>query len=129
MLQPLPIFLNHHAMIDCIFEQWIKINQNAEYPTNGEIPRGHGKNDYIVPFFPLYRHQDMFKAAENFGYQCSPLNDINPNDNNPNNPNNPNNNNPNNRPSGNSGNSPNFTYPQMFMMLSAIVLLSLCVTY
>ena len=65
-----PIFLNHHAMVDCIFEEWLKINDNAEYPDPVPNP-GHRKNDYIVPFFPLYKHEDMFKRAENFGYQCS----------------------------------------------------------
>ena len=111
-----PIFLNHHAMIDCIFEEWLKRKSTPEYPTNGAIPRGHGKNDYIVPFFPLYRHQDMFKTAENFGYRCSRLPNISPTTN-------PNTNNPNDS-GAKSGNS---TYSQMFMMLSAIVLLSLCV--
>ena len=78
-----PIFLNHHAMVDCIFEEWLKINGNAEYPDPGDnndvsIPVGHRKTDYIVPFFPLYKHEDMFKRAESFGYRCSRLSDINP---------------------------------------------------
>ena len=75
-----PIFINHHAMVDCIFEEWLKINGNTEYPDprKDTIPVGHRKSDYIVPFFPLYKHEDMFKRAENFGYKCSELSDINP---------------------------------------------------
>ena len=69
-----PIFLNHHAMVDCIFEAWLQKNPNAQYPVSNDInniiPKGHRYNDYIVPFFPLYTHGDMFSTAENFGYQC-----------------------------------------------------------
>ena len=65
-----PIFLNHHAMVDCIFETWLKMNPNAQYPADNKIPQGHGYDDYIVPFFPLYKHSDMFTTADKFGYQC-----------------------------------------------------------
>ena len=65
-----PIFLNHHAMVDCIFETWLQKNPNATYPTATEIPQGHRKQDYIVPFFPLYKHEDMFSTADKFGYKC-----------------------------------------------------------
>ena len=65
-----PIFLNHHAMVDCIFETWLQKNPNVQYPMSSKIPKGHRYDDYIVPFFPLYKHSDMFTAAENFGYQC-----------------------------------------------------------
>ena len=65
-----PIFLNHHAMVDCIFETWLQKNPNVNYPTADEIPKGHQKQDYIVPFFPLYRHEDMLLTADNFGYHC-----------------------------------------------------------
>ena len=65
-----PIFLNHHAMVDCIFETWLQKNPNAQYPVSNEIPKGHRKEDYIVPFFPLYKHGDMFSTAENYGYRC-----------------------------------------------------------
>lgn len=65
-----PIFLNHHAMVDCIFETWLKKNPNISYPTNDAIPQGHRAQDYIVPFFPLYKHQDMLFTADNFGYDC-----------------------------------------------------------
>jgi hypothetical protein len=65
-----PIFLNHHAMVDCIFETWLQNNPNAQYPQSDEIPQGHGQQDYIVPFFPLFTHQEMFSTAATFGYRC-----------------------------------------------------------
>ena len=66
-----PIFLNHHAMVDCIFETWLQKNRsNAQYPISSEIPKGHRRDDYIVPFFPLYKHADMFHTADKFGYKC-----------------------------------------------------------
>ena len=65
-----PIFLNHHAMVDCIFETWLQKNPNANYPTDDTIKPGHKYDDYIVPFFPLYKHSDMFTTADKFGYQC-----------------------------------------------------------
>ena len=67
-----PIFLNHHAMVDCIFETWLQKNPNARYPEDDEmIPNGHRHQDYIVPFFPLYKHSNMFSTADKFGYQCT----------------------------------------------------------
>ena len=66
-----PIFLNHHAMVDCIFETWLQKNQNAQYPQNDKIPQGHRQQDYIVPFFPLHTHQEMFSTADKFGYKCT----------------------------------------------------------
>jgi hypothetical protein len=65
-----PIFLNHHAMVDCIFEEWLQKNPNAQYPISNDIQNGHQYDDYIVPFFPLYTHGDMFSTAEKFGYRC-----------------------------------------------------------
>ena len=65
-----PIFLNHRAMVDCIFETWLQKNPTAQYPVNDNIPNGHQQKDYIVPFFPLYRHRDMFSTADKFGYRC-----------------------------------------------------------
>ena len=65
-----PIFINHHAMIDCIFEEWLQRNPNGLYSDDDSIASGHRKGDYIVPFFPLYQHQAMFATANNFGYQC-----------------------------------------------------------
>ena len=69
-----PIFINHHAMIDCIFEQWLKNNRQATYPKDVGKD-GHRRDDYIVPFIPAFSHKDMFKTADNFGYSCD-LSDI-----------------------------------------------------
>ena len=65
-----PIFINHHAMIDCILEEWLQRNTNTQYPVNEQIRQGHGADDYMVPFFPLVKHSEMFMTAENFGYTC-----------------------------------------------------------
>ena len=65
-----PIFINHHAMIDCILEEWLQRNTNAQYPVNEQIRQGHRVDDYMVPFFPLVKHSEMFMTAENFGYTC-----------------------------------------------------------
>lgn len=70
-----PIFINHHAMIDCIFEEWMKCHNphnRMKYPT-GVLFEGHRANDYIVPFFPTYTHSDIFKGSETFGYKCEGL--------------------------------------------------------
>ncbi|CAI8029359.1 Tyrosinase [Geodia barretti] len=66
-----PVFINHHANIDCILEKWLWENPNTPYPQCYKIRQGHRGNDYIVPFIPLYTHEDMFKTADNFGYECS----------------------------------------------------------
>ena len=66
-----PLFLNHHTMIDCIFEKWLKRHSTAQYPeNNSEDFIGHRVNDCIVPFFPVYTHMDMFRGADTFGYAC-----------------------------------------------------------
>ena len=64
-----PVFINHHAMIDCILEEWLQRGTDT-YPTSDEIHEGHRADDYIVPIMPLYMHKDMFKTADNFGYSC-----------------------------------------------------------
>ena len=70
-----PIFINHHTMVDCIFEEWLKQNnRTATYPNPTDrsiINMGHRRDDYIVPFIPLFTHEMMFKTADNFGYSCN----------------------------------------------------------
>ena len=70
-----PIFINHHTMVDCIFEEWLKPNnRTATYPNPTDrsiINMGHRRDDYIVPFIPLFTHEMMFKTADNFGYSCN----------------------------------------------------------
>ena len=66
-----PIFINHHAMIDCILEEWLQRNTNPQYPrAQNLIHQGHAADDYMVPFFPLVRHSEIFMTADNFGYTC-----------------------------------------------------------
>ena len=67
-----PVFINHHTMIDCLFEQWLQKYPNKAYvgPVHEEIFAGHSSKDCIVPFIPLFTHQEMFKTADNFGYSC-----------------------------------------------------------
>ncbi len=66
-----PVFINHHAMIDCIFEMWLQ-NCDATYPDDvPDAQKGHQRGSYLVPFFPLFKHEDMMKTADNFGYSCN----------------------------------------------------------
>ena len=65
-----PLFISHHAMVDCILEEWLQRNPNGRYPDVPEEIKGHQREGYIVPLFPLYKHSDMFMTADNFGYTC-----------------------------------------------------------
>ena len=58
-------------MVDCVFEEWLKRHPDGEYPNAPDVPQGHLRDGYMVPFFPLYTNNEMFKTAENFGYSCS----------------------------------------------------------
>ena len=68
-----PIFINHHAMVDCMLEEWIDRYQAGkdDYPTSQRVKYGHRARDYTVPFIPLYQQRDMLVSADNFGYSCS----------------------------------------------------------
>ena len=33
-----------------------------------DVPIGHNRDDVIVPLFPVYTHQQMFKKSLEFGY-------------------------------------------------------------
>ena len=71
-----PIFINHHAKIDFILEEWLEENKGSlSYPQAGNIREGHRGTDNIVPFIPLFTHEDMFKTADNFGYKYSATDD------------------------------------------------------
>ena len=67
-----PIFLNHHTMIDCLFEQWLQRGSDpSPYPSNlGPMFAGHGGGDCVVPFFPLYNHSYFYRPSRKLGYQC-----------------------------------------------------------
>ena len=105
-----PIFINHHAMVDCILEKWLQRNPNAQYPQNNRIRQGHKADDYTVPFFPLVTHREMFKTADNFGYTCDDLEvEVNvPNSPSP----------PNNRPGGSTAFIPR---PAMWLFLCVVL--------
>ncbi|XP_035683171.1 tyrosinase-like [Branchiostoma floridae] len=64
-----PIFWLHHAFIDRIFEKWLRKFKPAvsEYPLDG-APPGHNRDEYIVPLFPPYTHESVFKASTDLGY-------------------------------------------------------------
>ena len=113
-----PIFINHHAMIDCILEEWLQRNKNAQYPVNEQIHQGHRVDDYMVPFFPLVKHSEMFMTAENFGYRCRlPQVDTSNQPSQPNQPNPPNP--PNNLP--NPGNSVITSGPTLWLFIPVVL--------
>jgi len=62
-------------MVDSILEKWIVKHRQIAYPTNipaelnGTLFIGHRAEDYIVPFYPLFTHRDMFKEASELGYR------------------------------------------------------------
>jgi len=68
-----PVFIVHHTMVDCMFDEWLRRNPDEEYPN---VPltistRGHQAQSFMIPFFPLYTNAEMFKPASNFGYFCN----------------------------------------------------------
>ena len=67
----LPFLLITQALI----AYWLYNHQNDLYPkpdsSAKQIPEGHRANDYIVPFLPLYTHEEMFATADTLGYNCS----------------------------------------------------------
>ena len=65
-----PIFLLHHSFVDRIFEKWLrKFKKSASVLSQYEAPIGHNRNDVIVPLFPVYTHEEMFKKSSEFGYE------------------------------------------------------------
>ena len=65
-----PLFILHHAMVDCVFEEWLRRHPDGEYPDSPDVPQGHLRDGYMVPFYPLFTNNDMFKPAEELGYTC-----------------------------------------------------------
>ena len=64
-----PIFPLHHAFVDRIYEKWLrKFNKGANVLSTYDAPIGHNRDDVIVPLFPVYTHQQMFKKSFEFGY-------------------------------------------------------------
>ncbi len=67
-----PIFINHHSMVDYIFEQWLLREYDAPYgpPDTADSKYiGHREHDCLVPFLPLNTHSDLYKKASEFGYE------------------------------------------------------------
>ncbi|CAL8306001.1 unnamed protein product [Gadus morhua 'NCC'] len=73
-----PIFLLHHAYIDSLYEQWLRVNQPSpsEYPDSG-APIGHNGDYNMVPFLPLYKNREFFLSSKELGYEYSSLQDSN----------------------------------------------------
>ncbi|XP_065911296.1 tyrosinase-like [Dysidea avara] len=68
-----PLFMPHHVMVDCMFDEWLERHPDAEYPNDipVTVPTiGHQPDDFMVPFFPLSTNVDMFTRSRNFGYYC-----------------------------------------------------------
>ena len=64
-----PIFPLHHSFVDRIYEKWLrKFNKDASVLSSYDAPIGHNKDDVIVPLYPVYTHQQMFKKSFEFGY-------------------------------------------------------------
>ena len=64
-----PLFYLHHSFVDRIYEKWLrKFERDASVLSEFNAPIGHNKNDFIVPLFPVYTHQDMFRKSYDIGY-------------------------------------------------------------
>ena len=66
-----PLFIVHHAMLDCILDEWLARNPDIEYPDSPLIRAGHRRDDFVTGFIPLYTNNDMFVRTEEFGYFCN----------------------------------------------------------
>jgi tyrosinase len=65
-----PIFHLHHSFVDRIYEKWLrKFEKDASVLSKFKAPMGHNKHDVIVPMFPVYTHQEMFRKSLDFGYE------------------------------------------------------------
>uniref|UniRef100_A0A8B9QLU7 Tyrosinase n=1 Tax=Anas platyrhynchos TaxID=8839 RepID=A0A8B9QLU7_ANAPL len=64
-----PIFLLHHAFVDSIFERWLRRHRPIleVYPA-ANAPIGHNRENYMVPFIPLYRNGEFFIPSRELGY-------------------------------------------------------------
>ncbi|CAH1241151.1 TYR [Branchiostoma lanceolatum] len=71
-----PIFFLHHCNVDRLLESWIRRHGHgtpaSALPERG-APPGHNRYEYIVPFFPLYSHADMFKPSTELSYDYQEL--------------------------------------------------------
>ena len=67
-----PVFINHHTMIDCIFDQWLELYPDSPYvgPKGERRFAGHGLDDCVVPFYPPKTHRQMYKIGLDLGFEC-----------------------------------------------------------
>lgn len=72
-----PIFYLHHSFIDMIFEKWLQTyKQNATVLSPYDAPLGHKKGGVIIPMFPVYTHEQMFKRSQEFEYSYEGIDEI-----------------------------------------------------
>ena len=65
-----PIFHLHHAFVDRIYEKWLrKFKKDSSVLSQFNAPLGHNRKDVIVPLFPVYTHEEMFRQSFDFGYE------------------------------------------------------------
>ena len=65
-----PIFPLHHSFVDRIFEKWLrKYNKSASVLSQYDAPLGHNRYGVLVPLFPVYTNEEMFKKSFEFGYE------------------------------------------------------------
>ena len=67
-----PAFINHHSMIDCIFDQWLEMYPDSPYvgPVGERRYAGHSQDDCIVPFYPPKTHRQVYKIGLDLGFEC-----------------------------------------------------------
>ena len=64
-----PIFPLHHCFVDQIFEKWLRRHKkNASALSATEAPIGHNRGEIIVPWFPVYTHEELFSESFSLGY-------------------------------------------------------------
>ena len=62
--------------VDRIYEKWLcKFNKNASVLSTYDASIGHNKDDVIVPLYPVYTHQQVFKKSFEFGYDYEDVNE------------------------------------------------------
>ncbi|KAL9952792.1 hypothetical protein ACROYT_G040099 [Oculina patagonica] len=64
-----PIVPLHHCFVDRILEKWLrKYKKDASALSATKAPIGHNRGDVMVPFFPVYTHEEFFSESFSFGY-------------------------------------------------------------
>lgn len=49
----------------------MQTHPDGYYPSIPLQNPGHKKGDYMVPFYPLYTHGEMFVSGSEFGISCN----------------------------------------------------------